>query len=111
MSDEPDLLKPDEVTDSGLQIELGNLRAENEALRQELEKQKYDYSTLVLIDKQLNQENEQLKAENEALKASPPPAPEIDPLELAEWHKQYLAANPKSKATYSDFRKILKILR
>ena len=36
MSDSPELLKPNEVTDSELQNELGNLKAENEKLQTEL---------------------------------------------------------------------------
>ncbi len=48
MSDSPELLKPDtEVTDRGLQIELGNLNAENEALRQEHDRTKQQYLELL----------------------------------------------------------------
>jgi chromosome segregation ATPase len=46
-----------------LQNELGNLKYENEALRQELAKEKENYGTLAIINQQLNQQLEQVKTD------------------------------------------------
>lgn len=54
MSDSPELLKPNvEVTESGLHNELGNLKTENEGLRQELAKQKQDSALATTLSEKL----------------------------------------------------------
>ena len=67
MSDSPELLKPNaEVTESGLHTELSNLKADNEALRQELAKQKQDYAAQLAISKQFNQKAQDLRLQLQA---------------------------------------------
>ena len=67
MSDSPELLKPNaEVTESELHTELGNLKTEHEALRQELAKQKQDYAAQLVISKQFNQQAQDLRLQLEA---------------------------------------------
>jgi archaellum component FlaC len=65
--DSAELLKVDNKVAEQLQNELGNLKDENEALRQELAKEKENYGTLVIISKQLNQELEGVKADRAKL--------------------------------------------
>ena len=66
MSDSPELLKPNvEVTESGLHTELSNFKAENEALRQELAKEKQDYAAQLAISKQFNQQAQDLRLQLE----------------------------------------------
>ncbi|NQE38204.1 hypothetical protein [Microcoleus asticus] len=57
MSDSPELLKPDEVTDSELQIEIVNLKAENESLKQELEELRPPYHRFYTEIEQLKERN------------------------------------------------------
>ena len=65
MSDSPELLKPNpEVTDSELQIEIGNLRAENESLRQKFAESQDTIETLNRGTEALNQ---QLTIANQAI--------------------------------------------
>ena len=65
MSDSPELLKPNpEVTDSELQIEIGNLRAENESLRQRFTESRDTIETLNRGTEALNQ---QLTIANQAI--------------------------------------------
>ena len=65
MSDSPELLKPNpEVTDSELQIEIGNLRAENESLRQKFAESRDTIETLTRGTEALN---EQLATANQAI--------------------------------------------
>jgi hypothetical protein len=67
LSDSPELLKPNvEVTESGLHTELSNFKAENEALRQELAKEKQDYAAQLAISKQFNQQAQDLRLQLEA---------------------------------------------
>ena len=71
MSDSPELLKPNvEVTESRLHNELGNLKTENEALRQELAKQKQDYAAQLAISKQFNQQVQDLRSQLETERAN-----------------------------------------
>ena len=65
MSDSPELLKPNpEVADSELQIELGNLRAENESLRQRVAESRDNIETFNRGTEALN---EQLAIANQAI--------------------------------------------
>ena len=65
MSDSPELLKPNpEVIDSELQVELGNLRAENESLRQRFAESRDIIETLNRGTEALN---EQLATANQAI--------------------------------------------
>jgi chromosome segregation ATPase len=67
LTDSPELLKPDEVTDSGLQTELSNLKAENEALRADYAKF-LEFSTQVT--NKLRQEVQELRSQLETECAS-----------------------------------------
>jgi chromosome segregation ATPase len=65
LSDSPELLKPNpEVTDSKLQIELGNLRAENESLRQRFTESQ---DTIETLNRGIEALNEQLATANQAI--------------------------------------------
>jgi chromosome segregation ATPase len=65
LSDSPELLKPNpEVADSELQIELGNLRAENESLRQRVAESRDNIETFNRGTEALN---EQLAIANQAI--------------------------------------------
>ncbi len=65
MSDSPELLKPNpEVTDSELQIELGNLRSENESLRQRFAESR---DTIEILTRETEALNEQLATANQAI--------------------------------------------
>jgi chromosome segregation ATPase len=66
-SDSLELPKVDNEVAERLQNELGNLKNENEALRQELAKEKENYGTLAIISQQLNQQLEEVKAERAKL--------------------------------------------
>ena len=61
--DSLELPKVDNEVAEQLQNELGNLKHENEALRQELAKEKENYGTLAIISQQLNQQLEEVKAD------------------------------------------------
>jgi chromosome segregation ATPase len=62
-SDFLELPKVDNEVAEQLQNELGNLKDENEALRQELAKEKENYGALTIISQQLNQQLEEVKAD------------------------------------------------
>jgi chromosome segregation ATPase len=62
-SDSLELPKVDNEVAEQLQNDLGNLKDENEALRQELAKEKENYGTLAIISQQLNQQLEEVKAD------------------------------------------------
>jgi len=65
LSDSPKLLKPNpEVTDSELQIEIGNLRAENEILRQRFAESR---DTIEILTRETEVLNEQLATANQAI--------------------------------------------
>jgi len=65
LSDSLELLKPNpEVTDSELQIELGNLRAENESLRQRFAESQ---DTIETLNRGIEALNEQLATTNQAI--------------------------------------------
>lgn len=63
LSDSLELPKVDNKVAEQLQNELGNLKHENEALRQELAKEKENYGTLAILNHQLNQQLEEVKAD------------------------------------------------
>jgi hypothetical protein len=62
-SDFLELPQVDNEVAEQLQNELGNLKDENEALRQELAKEKENYGALTIISQQLNQQLEEVKAD------------------------------------------------
>jgi chromosome segregation ATPase len=65
LSDFPELLKPNsEVTDSEFQIEIGNLRAENEILRQRFAESR---DTIEILTRETEALNEQLATANQAI--------------------------------------------
>jgi len=67
LGDSLELPKVDDEVAEKLQNELGNLKDENEALRQELAKEKENYGTLAIISQQLNQQLEEVKADRAKL--------------------------------------------
>ena len=93
MSDSPELLKPDEVTDGELQIELGNLRTENESLHQKLAKSRDVIEELNTGTEVLN---EQLAATNQTI--------ELLKQELAENTRYYTARLNEAGATLGTFK-------
>jgi chromosome segregation ATPase len=92
-----------------LHIELGNLKAENESLKQELAKQKDDYAAQLEISRQFHRELEELKAENAALRTTQP-APAIELPEPADLLNQLKAKRKKSKCDLADVEAILDML-
>jgi len=66
-SDSLELPKVDNEVAEQLQNKLGNLKDENESLRQELAKEKENYGTLAIISQQLNQQLEEVKADRAKL--------------------------------------------
>ena len=66
-SDSLELPKVDDQVAEQLQNKLGNLKDENESLRQELAKEKENYGTLAIISQQLNQQLEEVKADQAKL--------------------------------------------
>ena len=65
MSNSPELLKPNpEVTDSEFQIEISNLRAENEILRQRFAESR---DTIEILTRETEALNEQLATANQAI--------------------------------------------
>ena len=128
MSYSPELLKPDaEVTESGLHTELSNLKTENEALRQELAKQKQDYAAQLAISKQFNQQvqdlrsqleieradREEIEAQLSELKQNSAPAATLSEKltpDAATILSQLRARRKKSKTDLADLQAILEIL-
>ena len=123
MSDSPELLKPGtEVTDSQLQIDICNLKSENEILKQELRSQSRQ---LAEQDKELLQLHERngdlgLKVQmlEQELKEVQPDRTEIENsgLAVAEFPEaadvlnQLKARRKKSKADLADIEAILELL-
>jgi predicted RNase H-like nuclease (RuvC/YqgF family) len=128
LSYSPELLKPDaEVTESGLHTELSNLKTENEALRQDLAKQKQDYAAQLAISKQFNQQVQDLRSQLETERAdreeidtelselkqnSAPAATLFEKLtpDAATILSQLRARRKKSKTDLADLEAILEIL-
>lgn len=115
-SDVAETPSPDlEVADNGLLIELSNLKAENEALRQELAKQKDDYAAQLAISKVFHQETQDLRAQLEAVQAEvetcrQQSTPEVELPEAAELLNRFRARYPKSKLSHGEMKAILEIL-
>ena len=125
MSDSPELLKPNaEVTDEGLQSEIGNLKTENEIL-------KADYAKLlessIHVTNKLRQEVQELRSqldreradgkelETELLEKEQNSAPaatlsEKLTLDAATILSQLRARRKKSKTDLADLEAILEIL-
>ena len=125
MSDSPELLKPNaEVTDEGLQSEIGNLKAENEKLR-------VDYDALLEssthVTNKLRQEvqelrspleteradREEIEAELSELKQNSVPAATLSEKltpDAATILSQLRARRKKSKTDLADLQAILEIL-
>jgi FtsZ-binding cell division protein ZapB len=111
--------KPDGLSDGGvdsLRQQLESLRAENQRLQDELGKSEYNYSTLVIIDNQLNLQLEEarsqieaLKVENEALQTTQPVV-EIALPEAPELLNRLKAKRKKATASLADIEAILEIL-
>ena len=119
MSDSPELLKPNEVKDSELQIRLGNLEAENEKLHT-------DYAKLLEssahVTNKLRQElaqlrsqlatecadREEVEAELSDLRQKSVTASELP--EAADLLNQLKGWRKKSKADLADMEAVLDIL-
>ena len=93
MSNFPELLKPDEVTDDELQIELGNLKTENESLRQKLAKSR---DVIEALNRGTEALNEQLAAANQTIESLKQ--------ELAENTRYYTARLNEAGATLGTFK-------
>jgi chromosome segregation ATPase len=120
-SDSLELPKVDNEVAEQLQKELGNLKDENEALRQELAKEKENYGTLVIISQQLNQQLEEVRASREETEAelfelkqnSAPAATVSEKLtpDAATILSQLRAKRKKSKTDLADLEAILELLQ
>jgi DNA repair exonuclease SbcCD ATPase subunit len=85
LSDSPELLKPNpEVTNSELQIELGNLRAENEILCQRFAESR---DTIETLNREKESLNEQLATANQSIREQ---EEKIDKLEATQAKNQRL---------------------
>ena len=101
MSDSPELLKPNpEVTDSELQIEIGNLRAENESLRQKFAESRDTIETLTRGTEALN---EQLATANQAITERDDSIESLKQ-ELAENTRYYAARLNEAGATIGTLK-------
>lgn len=105
MSDSPELLKPDlEVTDKELQINLGNLKAENERLQT-------DYAKLLksstVVTNKLREEVREARSQLETERAS---REEIE-AELSDLKQKSATASELSEKTLPDAATILSHLR
>jgi chromosome segregation ATPase len=101
LSDSPELLKPNpEVTDSELQIEIGNLRAENESLRQKFAESRDTIETLTRGTEALN---EQLATANQAITERDDSIESLKQ-ELAENTRYYAARLNEAGATIGTLK-------
>ena len=108
MSDSPELLKPNpEVTDSELQIEIGNLRAENESLRQRFAESRDTIETLNSGKEALN---EQLATANQSITEQ---EEKIESLrqELTENTRYYAARLNEAGATIATLKDKLEAMQ
>jgi chromosome segregation ATPase len=92
-----------------LHTELGNLKTENEWLKQKFAESRDTVETLNWGTEALNEELQVLRAENEALRATQP-ATEFKPPEAAELLNQLKAKRKKVTASLADVEAILEIL-
>ncbi|HEY9903014.1 MAG TPA: hypothetical protein V6D43_11400 [Candidatus Sericytochromatia bacterium] len=99
-----------------LRQELESLRAENQRLQSDLSNSEYNYSTLVIIGKQLDKQVEELRsqlktvqAENEVLRTVQPLAEFALP-EAPDLLNQLKAKRKKATASLADIEAILEIL-
>lgn len=105
MSDSPELLKPDaEVTDTELQIELGNLKAENEKLQADYAKL-LESSTAVT-----NKLREELREVRSLLETERADREEVE-AELSDLKQDSAPASELSEKTLPDAATILSHLR
>ncbi len=101
MSDSPELLKPNpEVTDSELQIEIGNLRAENESLRQRFAKSR---DTIETLNRGTEALNEQLATAKQAITERDDSIESLRQ-ELTENTRYYAARLNEAGATIGSFK-------
>jgi len=101
LSDSPELLKPNpEVTDSELQIELGNLRAENESLRQRFAESR---ETIETFNRGTEAFNEQLATANQAITERDDSIESLRQ-ELTENTRYYAARLNEAGATIGTFK-------
>jgi chromosome segregation ATPase len=101
LSDSPELLKPNpEVTDSELQIEISNLRAENEILRQRFAESR---DTIEILNRETEALNEQLATANQSITEQ---EEKIESLrqELTENTRYYAARLNEAGATIGTFK-------
>ena len=101
MSDSPELLKPNpEVADSELQIEIGNLRAENESVR---EKFAESQDTIETLNRGTEALNEQLAIANQAITERDDSIESLKQ-ELAENTRYYAARLNEAGATIGTLK-------
>ena len=101
MSNSPELLKPDAVvTDGELQIEIGNLRAENESLRQKLAESQ---DTIEVLNRGTEALNEQLATANQAITERDDSIESLRQ-ELTENTRYYAARLNEAGATIATFK-------
>jgi chromosome segregation ATPase len=105
LSDSPELLKPNaEVTDEGLQAEIGNLKADNEKLR-------VDYDALLEssthVTNKLRQEVQELRSQIKTERAD---REEVE-AELSELKQNFVLAATLSEKLTPDVATILSQLR
>jgi len=101
LSDSPELLKPNpEVADSELQIEIGNLRAENESVR---EKFAESQDTIETLNRGTEALNEQLAIANQAITERDDSIESLKQ-ELAENTRYYAARLNEAGATIGTLK-------
>jgi chromosome segregation ATPase len=101
LSNSPELLKPDAVvTDGELQIEIGNLRAENESLRQKLAESQ---DTIEVLNRGTEALNEQLATANQAITERDDSIESLRQ-ELTENTRYYAARLNEAGATIATFK-------
>ena len=120
-SDSLELPKVDNEVTEQLQNKLDSLKHENEALRQELAKDKENYGMLAIINQQFNQQLEEVKADREEteaelfeLKQNSAPATTVSEKltpDATTILSQLRAKRKKSKTDLADLEAILEILQ
>jgi chromosome segregation ATPase len=101
LSDSPELLKPNpEVADSELQIEIGNLRAENESVRQKFAESQ---DTIETLNRGTEALNEQLVIANQAITERDDSIESLKQ-ELAENTRYYAARLNEAGATIGTLK-------